>query len=132
MSTAVELVTEDVEVSAKARRRRFTAEYKQEILRRADACSKQGEMGTLLRAEGLYASHVLTWRRQRTSGEIAGLTPKKRGRKAVVIDARDRENAELRRQVSRLTARAERAEGLVEVQKKLAILLGTPFESDKP
>ena len=72
----------EVEVPDKARRRRFTAEYKREILRRADACKETGALGALLRAEGLYSSHLATWRRQRGEAELAGLTPKKRGRKA--------------------------------------------------
>ena len=121
----------DVEVAATARRRRFGAEYKREILRKADACTKPGEIGALLRAEGLYSSHLTTWRQAHERGELAGLAPKKRGRKANVVDSRDREIVELRRQNARLTARAERAEALIEVQKKVALLLGTPFNSEK-
>jgi transposase len=122
----------EVEVPDKAQRRRFTAEYKREILRRVEACKETGALGALLRAEGLYSSHLATWRRQRDAGELAGLTPQKRGRKAREVDARDRKIAEQERQIARLTTRAERAEALVELQKKVASLLGTPFESDKP
>ena len=68
----------DPEVEPKAKRRRFTAEYKQQILREAEACAKPGELGALLRREGLYSSHLAKWREQRS----AGLTPRKRGRKA--------------------------------------------------
>ena len=121
----------EVEVPERARRRRYTAEYKREIIKRADACTETGALGALLRAEGLYSSHLATWRRQRDAGELAGLTPQKRGRKAREVDARDRKIAEQERQIARLTSRAERAEALVELQKKVASLLGTPFEDDK-
>ena len=122
----------EVEVAEKARRRRFTAEYKREILRRADACKEPGALGALLRSEGLYSSHLASWRQLRDAGELAGLTPKKRGRKAVELDARDRKIIEQQRQIGRLTARAERAEALVDLQKKVASLLGTPFKDDEP
>jgi transposase len=122
---------EDVEVSAIARRRRFTAEFKREVLRKADACTQPGEIGALLRSEGLYSSHLTTWRQAQERGELAGLAPKKRGRKAVPVDPRDKKIAELERQVARFSARAERAEALVEVQKKVALLLGTPFDNEK-
>lgn len=122
----------EVEVPDRAQRRRFTAEYKREILRRADSCKETGALGALLRAEGLYSSHLATWRRQRDAGELAGLTAQKRGRKPRQVDARDRQIADLQRQVARVTTRAERAEALVDLQKKVASLLGTPFESDKP
>src|SRR3972149_2970137 len=69
----------EVEVLAKASRRRFTAEYKRRILREADACTAPGAIGALLRREGLYSSNLTTWRAQRERGELAGLTPKKRG-----------------------------------------------------
>jgi transposase-like protein len=134
MSATAEMATtrpEDVEVSAKAQRRRFTAQYKQEVLRKADACKQPGEVGALLRREGLYSSHLTAWRQARERGELAGLAPKTRGRKPAAPDPRDKKVVELERQVTRLTARAERAEALVEVQKKVALLLGTPFESDK-
>jgi transposase len=122
---------EDVEVSTIARRRRFTAEFKREVLRKADDCTQPGEIGALLRSEGLYSSHLTTWRQAQERGELAGLAPKKRGRKAVPPDPTGKKIIELERQVARLTARAERAEALVEVQKKVAMLLGTPFDSEK-
>lgn len=124
------IVRDDVEVSAKARRRQFTATYKREILRRAAACSQPGAIGALLRSEGLFSSHLTTWRQARERGELDGLTPKRRGRKAVPADSRDARIAELERQTTRLTARAERAEALVEIQKKVAALLGVPFENE--
>jgi hypothetical protein len=132
MDATAEMTTRprDVEVPAKAQRRPFTVEYKREVLRKADACKQPGEIGALLRAEGLYASHLATWRHARERGELAGLTPKKRGRKPAPPDPLVKKNVELERQVRRLTARAERAEGIVEVQKKVAALLGRPFESE--
>jgi transposase-like protein len=121
----------DVEVVAKAERRRFTAEYKRRIVREADRCTKPGEIGALLRREGLYSSLLTTWRAARDRGELEGLAAKKRGPTVVAPDPRDKKIAELEREVGRQTKRAERAEGLVDVQKKLAALLGTPFESEQ-
>lgn len=121
----------EVEVDPKAHRRQFSAKYKLDLLKRADACKAPGALGALLRSEGLYSSHLATWRKQRDAGELAGLTPKKRGRKRVEVDARDRKIAEQARELAKVTARAERAEALVDLQKKVAALLGTPLESDK-
>ncbi len=115
----------EVEVVAKATRRRFTAEYKRQILREADACREPGAIGALLRREGLYSSHLTTWRTQRERGELAGLTPKRRGPAPKLKHPLAGKLATLERAVSRLTARAERAEALVELQKKVAELLGT-------
>ena len=121
----------EVEVDPKAHRRQYSAKYKLDILKRASACKVPGQLGALLRSEGLYSSHLSTWRRQRDAGELAGLTPKKRGRKRAEVDARDRKIVEQGREIVRLTARAERAEALVELQKKVASLLGMPLENDK-
>jgi transposase-like protein len=121
----------EVEVDPKAHRRQFSAKYKIDILKRADDCKAPGSLGVLLRTEGLYSSHLSTWRQQRDAGELAGLTPKKRGRKRTEADARDRKIVDQAREIARLTARAERAEALVDLQKKVAALLGTPLESDK-
>ena len=121
----------EVEVVAQAERRRFTAEYKRRIVREADRCTKPGEIGALLRREGLYSSLLTTWRAARDRGELEGLSPRKRGPKVAPPDPRDRKIAELERDNVRLSKRAERAEALVELQKKLAALLGTPFESEK-
>jgi transposase len=120
---------EDVQVAAKPQRRSFTAEYKRRILKEADACTTPGAVGTLLRREGLYSSHLVEWRRARARGELAALTPKKRGRKPIPVDPRDRKIAELERQLAHMTGRAERAEALVEAQKNLAALLGRPGAS---
>ena len=126
----VPMTEEDVQVVAKPHRRVFTAEYKRRILKEADACATPGAVGALLRREGLYSSHLVVWRRARARGELAALTPKKRGRKPTPVDPRDRRIAELEQHVVRLTARAERAEALVELQKKMAALLGRPLESE--
>jgi transposase-like protein len=120
----------DSEVVAKPQRRRFTAEYKRRIVREADRCATPGAIGALLRREGLYSSHLTTWRAARDRGELEALTPKKRGPKAPPPDPRDKKIAEQEREIAKWKKRAERAEGLVEVQKKVAALLGTPFESE--
>lgn len=85
----------------------------------ADACTKVGELGAMLRREGIYSSSLAGWRRARDTGGLGALEPKKRGPK-VVVDARDKQVAELQRAVARAEARARQAEGLVELQKKMA------------
>lgn len=112
------------EVVERATRRGFSAEYKQRILREAAEATARGAMGALLRREGLYSSHLTTWRAAAERGELAGLKPKQRGPKALPVDVRDKRIAELERDVARLGRRAERAEAIVEVQKKLSQLLG--------
>src|SRR5437667_9061142 len=92
----------ETEVAAKAQRRRFTAEYKRRIVREADRCTKPGEIGALLRREGLYASLLTTWRAARERGELEGLSPKKRGPKATPPDPRDKKLAEQEREITRL------------------------------
>jgi len=124
-------MTVETEVVAKAQRRRFTAAEKLRVLREADRCTKPGELGALLRREGLYTSHLSAWRAARQRGELAGLTPRARGPKAKLVDPRDRRIAELERDKQRLQARLERAEGLIEVQKKVSQLLGIPLASNE-
>ena len=121
----------ETEVVVKAARRRFTAAEKLRVLSEADLCTKLGELGALLRREGLYSSHLATWRAARRRGELAGLAPRARGPKAKPIDPRDRKIAELERETRRLLARLERAEGLIAVQKKVAQILGLPLENDE-
>lgn len=118
------------EVTPKAKRRTFSAEYKLRILDEARACRTPGERGGLLRREGLYSSHLTHWRRELREGAFAGLKPKKRGRKSDPLAA---ENAQLKREIARLQAKLERAETIIEVQKKLSQLLGlpTPNETDE-
>ena len=113
----------DPEVVPKAERRRFSADYKQRILQEADACTQPGAVGALLRREGLYSSHLTTWRQQRRRGELQGLTPAQRGRKA---DPQAAEIARLQRENERLKAQLERAELIIDVQKKLSQMLGLP------
>jgi len=127
-------VPPDPEVLARHPRRRFTTVYKLEILRKADACTRAGELGALLRREGLYSSHLVTWRRQREHG----LTPQKRGRKATSGDPRlkqwEREKAALETDKRRLERRLQRAETIIAFQKKVAERLGIPlkpFEADE-
>jgi len=120
----------EIEVTAKATRRRFTLEYKRRVVREADACKTPGAVGALLRREGLYSSHLAAWRAARDRGELAGVA-KRRGPAPRVVDPRDKRIAELERETTRWQKRAERAEALVEVQKKVAALLGTPLESER-
>ena len=116
----------DPEVVTRPNRSRFTAEYKQRILQAADNCP-HGELGALLRREGLYSSHLTDWRRQRTHGEVQGLTPQKRGRKP---DPQAAEIARLKREIETLQTQLQRAETIIDVQKKLSQLLRlTPDES---
>jgi transposase-like protein len=119
------------EVMAKARRRRFTAAEKLRVLREAEGCTKSGDLSALLRREGLYSSHLSTWRAARQRGELAGLTPRARGPKAKPVDPRDKKLVEQAREIARLQARLERAEGLIAVQKKVAQLLGIPLANDE-
>ena len=119
----------DPEVVPRAKRRQFSAQYKLRIVTEADQCSQRGEIGALLRREGLYSSHLTTWRKQRDRGQLQGLTPKKRGRKP---DPQAAELARLQRENERLKARLAQAETIIEVQKKLSQMLGlTPAERDE-
>jgi transposase len=111
-----------VEVTEKAKRRQFSAAEKLRILEEADACTKPGEIGALLRREGLYSSHLVAWRKARAKGK--GLEAKRRGPAPKVADERDRKLAEQARELASWKGRAELAEALVEVQKKVAAILG--------
>ena len=119
----LEAAVPDPEVVPRAKRRQFSAKYKLRILAEADQCTQRGEIGALLRREGLYSSHLTTWRKQRDRGQLEGLTPKKRGRKP---DPQAAELARLQRENERLQARLEQAETIIEVQKKLSQMLGLP------
>jgi transposase len=123
-------LTNEVEVMAKATRRRFSAEYKLKILREAEACTQPGAIGALLRREGLYSSHLTTWRAQRQAGELGGLAPKKRGPAPKARDPLAAKVAALEREVTRQKARAARAEALVALQKKVAELLGIEMQQN--
>ena len=121
---AAEFGTKSRETLERPERRNFPAKYKRDILVEVDACLAPGDIGALLRREGLYASHLATWRRQRESGEIDGLTPKKRGRKPQLRDERDQKITSLEAEIAKIRARAEKAELLVALQKKVSEILG--------
>jgi transposase len=112
-------------VVARAKRRRYTAEYKQRILAQADAAKGSGEIGAVLRRNGLYSSHLVKWRREREAGILEGLAPQKRGPK-VKVDARAVEFQKLQRENERLADQLRKAEIVIDVQKKVAMLLGLP------
>lgn len=115
------------EVVAKPKRRTFTAEYKLRMLREAEACKGSGEIGALLRREGLYSSNLTEWRRQRERGELDGLAEHRRGPKE---DAQAAENAQLKREVERLQEELRKAKLIIEVQKKVSQILGVPLEEE--
>jgi transposase len=116
----------DPEVVARPKRRRFTAEYKLRILKEADTCREPGEIGALLRREGLYSSHLVLWRRQRDHGAHTQLKSRKRGPKPKAQDPRvkqlERENARLQRRLKRVAL-------LLDIQKKVGALLGIPLKN---
>ena len=119
----------DPEVLPRAERRRFAAEYKLRILEEADRCTQRGQVGALLRREGLYSSHLSKWRQQGADGQFQGLSARKRGRKAQ--DSSVEDLARLQRENERLRTRLEKAEIIIDVQKKLSLLLGlTPDKTE--
>ena len=119
--------TPDPEVAALPKRRQFSPAYKRRIVREADARRVPGEVGALLRREGLYSSHLTHWRREVEAGENAALAPKPRGPKPDLAKAESRRNEALEREVARLRHKLERAEQIIEAQKKLCELLGLPM-----
>jgi transposase len=118
----------DPEVRENAVRRRFTAEYKRKVLRAADACREPGDLGALLRREGLYSSNLTTWRRQADRGTLDALTPKKRGPKVVKPDPSLRRIAELEKENQKLSHTLRQAQSIIEAQKKIAEILQTPVD----
>ena len=121
--------SQKTEVVAKAKRRQHSAEYKLRILQELDACRGKGEIGAVLRREGLYSSLVSKWREQREKGSLNGLSGQKRGPK---VDPNAAELARLQRENKRLKEQLERAELIIEVQKKVARLMGeTPRPSNE-
>jgi transposase-like protein len=119
-------------VVAKPKRRTYTAEYKQHILMEAEAAAAiPGGVGTLLRREGLYSSLLAYWRRERADGILEALTPRKRGPKSKRNPMED-ENQKLRRQNARLAEDLRRAHIIIDVQKKVAALLGNPIPEPDP
>jgi transposase len=118
----------DPEVSARPQRRRFTAAYKARIVEEAQRCTEPGEIGALLRREGLYSSALTQWRRQYQAGALKGLQDDKRGRKRTQ-DPRDQELQRLKRDNERLNKKLRQAELIIEIQKKVAAMLGNPIET---
>ena len=121
----------DPQVVALAKRRRFTAEYKLDILARIDAAKGSGGIGVLLRREGLYSSLVTTWRREQEAGAVLALTPQKRGPKPR-LDPMTDENRRLRLDIQRLTEELRKADIVIDIQKKVAALLGRPSPNADP
>jgi transposase len=114
----------DPEVVPTAKRRRFTTQEKVRILKEADACTEPGELGALLRREGIYSSYLSRWRRERDRGELQALSPKRRGPKSAAGNGLTKELAKLQRENERLRGRLAQAEAIMEAQKKLSELLG--------
>lgn len=123
----------DPEVLEKPVRRRHTVEYKLHILAEAEACEQvRGQLGALLRREGLYASQLKTWRAQREQGVLAALAPRKRGRKPQAPSPLVQENRRLERENARLAARLKQAEAIIDLQKKVSDLLGISLNHPEP
>ncbi len=127
MNTSTAPAISKTEVESKAPRRRFTREYKISILERVDACTNPGEIGKLLRQEGLYSSHLSSWRGQRRAGILNALG-RKRGAKAK--SSMQLENEKLLRENTRLRKKLAHAEKIIDVQKKLSEVLGIPLEDE--
>ena len=126
-STEKRLATPSTEVTEKPERRRFAVEYKLRILAETDRCTEVGQVGELLRREGLYSSLLSTWRKQRDEGVLAGLTPKRRGRKAKPKNPLADEMARLQRENERLKTKLRQAELVIDVQKKVSEMLDIPL-----
>lgn len=124
--------TPEPEVVAVAQRRQFSAAYKRRIVRAAQACSAPGEVGALLRREGLYSSHLTHWRKEIAASEDAALAPRQRGPKVDLAKAESRRVVTLEREVGRLRQKLDRAEQIIEAQKKLCALLGLPTGEERP
>ena len=121
----------DPEVVPTAKRRRFTVKEKLRILEEADAFTEPGELGALLRREGIYSSYLSRWRRARDRGQLQALSPKKRGPKSLAGNELTKEVAKLQRENERLQARLAQAEAIIEAQKKLSEVLGlAPRENE--
>jgi transposase-like protein len=111
-------------VVATARRRQFSSSDKRRILEAADRCTQPGDIGALLRKEGIYSSHLNTWRKQRAAAEHAALEPQQRGRKADPAQAEDRRVLQLTQENDRLRHKLAQANAIIDVQKKLCALFG--------
>ena len=118
------------EVHERAVRRRFTAEYKLRILKKAESCTERGQLGALLRREGLYSTNLIAWKRQLEKGTLEALSPKKRGPKGKRPDPSARRIAELERENQRLEKKLKQAETIIEFQKKVSEILQIPLNGN--
>lgn len=121
----------DPEVRENKPRRKFTAKYKLDVLKKADACTERGQIGALLRREGLFSSNLTTWRRQREKGILDAMSPKRRGRKKQEINHLSPEVARLEKENERLKRKLKQAETIIEVQKKVSEILGISQDHDE-
>ena len=122
--TAIDSSGPDPEVTEEKSRRRFTAKYKLRILQEADNCTEPGQLGALLRRQGLYSSNLTTWRKQREQGMLTGLAPKKRGRKNKPQNPLAEQIARLEKENRKLRLKLKQAETIIDVQKKVSQMLG--------
>ena len=126
--SGVKTVVSNPEVPEKARRRSYTAEYKRRILREAEGCKEQGQVGALLRSEGLYSSNLTAWRRQVERGTLDALSSKKRGPKARKPDPSVRRITEQEKEIQKLRVRLRKAELIIDAQKKIAEIFHLPCD----
>jgi len=120
----------ETEVRERAVRRRFMAEYKLRILKEAESCTERGQLGALLRREGLYSTNLITWKHQMEKGTLDALSPRKRGPKAKRPDPLARRNAELERENQKLKKKLRQAETIIDVQKKISEILQIPLNGN--
>lgn len=120
----------ETEVRERAVRRKFTAEYKLRILKEAESCTERGQLGALLRREGLYSTNLIAWKRQLEKGTLAALSPRKRGPKGKMPDPSARRIAELERENQKLQKKLRQAETIIEVQKKVSEILQIPLNGN--
>lgn len=123
-SGTTEKAVPETEVVVKAKRRQYTAEYKLRIIKEIENCQGNGDIGAVLRREGVYSSMLSKWKEQRDNGSLDGLSAQKRGPKA---DPKAAEMARLQRDNGRLRERLRQAELIIDVQKKVVQLLGIPL-----
>jgi len=121
----------DPEVTGKKPRRKFTAKYKLRMLKKADACTEPGQLGVLLRQEGLYSSNLTTWQKQKDEGVLIAMSPKKRGRKAQTKNPLAPEVARLQKENQRLKEKLRQAELIIDAQKKISEILGIAQDQDE-
>lgn len=131
-SERTEFLPPDPEVSAQQSRRKFTAHYKLRVLKEIESCSEPGQIGQLLRREGLYFSNLTTWRRQLDQGLLEVMSPKKRGRKNKKNNPLAQRIAQLEKENRRLEQRLKQAEIIIDAQKKISEILGIRQDNIDP